>query len=52
MNHTIRIEPEFRGHGRCTYSYRCSCGAYGYGSRSRGAAEAAGREHQRKQGVR
>ncbi|MGW3663713.1 hypothetical protein [Streptomyces sp. NPDC005141] len=52
MRHQTSIEPEHRGNGRYTYNYRCSCGAYVYGLLSRGAAEAAGRNHQAKQGDR
>lgn len=47
--HQIKVTPEHRGHGRYTYNYRCTCGAWGYGHLSRGAAEHAGRQHQDKE---
>jgi hypothetical protein len=47
--HRITVTPEHRGEGRYTYNYRCSCNAWGYGFRSRGAAEYAGRQHQQKE---
>jgi hypothetical protein len=50
--HQISIRPDYRGHGRVTYSFRCSCGAYNFGSQSRGAAAQAGRAHQKKAGER
>lgn len=46
--HKISIEPERRSLVSTVYSYRCSCGAYSYGHKSRGAAEQYGRDHQAK----
>lgn len=43
--HQIRVGDEHRGGGRYTYDYLCSCGAKGYGFRSRAAAEHEGRKH-------
>jgi hypothetical protein len=50
--HQVSIRPDYRGHGRYTYSFYCSCGAHGFGSQSKGAAEQAGRQHQKKAGER
>lgn len=47
-NHRISIEPEHRSQAGTVYSFRCSCGAYEYAYKSKGAAEHAGSQHQEK----
>lgn len=50
--HQISIRPDYRGHGRYTYSFYCSCGAHSFGRQSRGAAEAEGQGHVRREAER
>lgn len=53
MPHRISIHADYRsGTNNYTYHFKCTCGAYNFGSKSRGAAEAAGRKHQEKEGAR
>lgn len=52
VTHRIAIEPEHRSLTSTVYSYRCSCGAYSYGYKSRGEAERYGREHQEQAALR
>ncbi|MES9523129.1 hypothetical protein [Streptomyces capoamus] len=47
MRHRTSVQPEHQGHGRYTYTLRCSCGAKVDGYPTRGAAEHAGLQHRR-----